>query len=199
MPHLAIPSVTTEHLDRFRLNHFSSPQHSHFCDSFIWQEPHAHAPAYDVSESEGIDHDEQGDSLGFYPDGVKRTLTDEQIAMFRFSEVQNLLKMKRAREEKKREKKRERKLRKKQITQERVSSIMTADGIMPTTDVSSSSTPDKYQKDRLEATIWNSQASSSLRASVANEGDATNKAETPSNCTDENIHVPEKTFLWPVL
>lgn len=162
--------------------------------------------------------------MGFYPDGVKRTLTDEQIAMFRFSEVQNLLskpsftvslslessrggtqiliidiEMKRAREEKKREKKRERKLRKKQITQERVSSIMTADGIMPTTDVSSSSTPDKYQKDRLEATIWNSQASSSLRASVANEGDATNKAETPSNCTDENIHVPEKTFLWPVL
>ncbi|KUI58148.1 hypothetical protein VP1G_05435 [Cytospora mali] len=35
---------------------------------------------------------EDDDGLGYYPDGVKRTLTDEQIAMFRHSEIQTLLK-----------------------------------------------------------------------------------------------------------
>lgn len=30
---------------------------------------------------------EDDDGLGYYPDGVKRTLTDEQIAMFRHSEI----------------------------------------------------------------------------------------------------------------
>lgn len=34
--------------------------------------------------------DEEDDGLGYYPDGVKRTLTDEQIAMFRHSELQAL-------------------------------------------------------------------------------------------------------------
>ena len=31
------------------------------------------------------------DNLGYYPDGVKRTLTDEQIAIFRHSEVYKLI------------------------------------------------------------------------------------------------------------
>lgn len=34
--------------------------------------------------------DEEDDGLGYYSDGVKRTLTDEQIAMFRHSELQAL-------------------------------------------------------------------------------------------------------------
>lgn len=29
--------------------------------------------------------------LGYYPDGVKRTLTDEQVAMFRYSEEQAII------------------------------------------------------------------------------------------------------------
>lgn len=36
--------------------------------------------------------DEEDDGLGYYPDGVKRTLTDEQIAMFRHSELRDLRK-----------------------------------------------------------------------------------------------------------
>lgn len=36
-------------------------------------------------------HDEDDDSLGYYHDGVKRTLTDEQVAMFRHSEVYAIL------------------------------------------------------------------------------------------------------------
>ena len=36
--------------------------------------------------------DEDGeDALGYYDDGVKRTLTDEQIEMFRHSEIQQLM------------------------------------------------------------------------------------------------------------
>ncbi|KAI9835736.1 MAG: hypothetical protein M1819_001914 [Sarea resinae] len=33
----------------------------------------------------------EDDGLGYYPDGVKRTLTDQQIAMFRHSEIHALL------------------------------------------------------------------------------------------------------------
>nr|POF07826.1 hypothetical protein CFP56_66118 [Quercus suber] len=37
------------------------------------------------------DMDSENDELGYYDDGVRRTLTDDQIAMFRHSEVQELL------------------------------------------------------------------------------------------------------------
>ena len=38
------------------------------------------------------DHQEaEEDDLGYYPDGVKRTLTDEQIKIFRHSEIHALL------------------------------------------------------------------------------------------------------------
>jgi hypothetical protein len=42
------------------------------------------------------DDDDDDDGLGYYADGVKRTLTDEQIAIFRHSEIHSLL---RAREQ----------------------------------------------------------------------------------------------------
>lgn len=38
---------------------------------------------------------EEDDGLGYYDDGVKRTLTDEQIAMFRHSEIESLLRAQR--------------------------------------------------------------------------------------------------------
>lgn len=41
--------------------------------------------------------DEDADGLGYYPDGVKRTLTDEQIAIFRHSEIHSLLQEKKLR------------------------------------------------------------------------------------------------------
>ena len=37
----------------------------------------------------------EADDLGYYPDGVKRTLTDEQIAIFRHSEIQAILRERR--------------------------------------------------------------------------------------------------------
>lgn len=45
---------------------------------------------YEGSDELYYEDDEDGDGLGYYPDGVKRTLTDEQIAMFRHSETQAL-------------------------------------------------------------------------------------------------------------
>ena len=45
----------------------------------------------------GYDGDEDG--LGYYADGVKRTLTDEQIAMFRHSEIYALLRKRQVQKE----------------------------------------------------------------------------------------------------
>ena len=42
---------------------------------------------------------EDDDGLGYYPDGVKRTLTDEQIAMFRHSEIHQLQRARRLEQE----------------------------------------------------------------------------------------------------
>ncbi|KAK4942942.1 hypothetical protein LTR10_017326 [Elasticomyces elasticus] len=48
------------------------------------------------------------DDLGFYQDGVKRTLTEEQVKMFRHSEIQRLLKERRiAREKEEKQRKRQ--------------------------------------------------------------------------------------------
>jgi hypothetical protein len=50
--------------------------------------------------SETVDEDiDDDDGLGYYPDGVKRTLTDEQIRIFRHSEIHSLLRQKQLREE----------------------------------------------------------------------------------------------------
>ena len=48
-----------------------------------------------------IDVFEDDDGLGYYPDGVKRTLTDEQIAMFRHSEIYAIIRQRQLRLENK--------------------------------------------------------------------------------------------------
>ena len=53
-----------------------------------------HGAHVDLEATHGDD-----DGLGYYPDGVKRTLTDDQIAMFRHSEIQLLLRERRRRRE----------------------------------------------------------------------------------------------------
>lgn len=49
-----------------------------------------HGDEEEVYEEEEYYEEEEDDELGYYPDGVKRTLTDDQIAMFRHSELQAL-------------------------------------------------------------------------------------------------------------
>ena len=41
-----------------------------------------------MSHAEDPSH--ENDGLGYYDDGIKRTLTDEQVRMFRHSEIQRL-------------------------------------------------------------------------------------------------------------
>jgi hypothetical protein len=54
---------------------FLRPDFVHTSDTYCYQ--------YEEEE-------EEDDGLGYYPDGVKRTLTDEQIAIFRHSELEAL-------------------------------------------------------------------------------------------------------------
>lgn len=44
-----------------------------------------------MGECESGYDEEEEDDLGYYPDGVKRTLTDAQIAIFRHTELQEML------------------------------------------------------------------------------------------------------------
>ncbi|KAL8900408.1 MAG: hypothetical protein Q9192_001092 [Flavoplaca navasiana] len=50
------------------------------------------------NDANGVQSVEE-DDLGYYPDGVKRTLTDEQIAMFRHSEIYALQRKRQLRKE----------------------------------------------------------------------------------------------------
>jgi hypothetical protein len=77
-------------LEAFHKAHFSTTSLDHFGTHFLGPVPE------DENQEE-----EEDDGLGYYPDGVKRTLTDEQIAMFRHSEIQALLREKRHAEENK--------------------------------------------------------------------------------------------------
>ncbi|EXJ88188.1 hypothetical protein A1O1_05118 [Capronia coronata CBS 617.96] len=65
------------------------------------------------ADSDHKNQNESGDGLGYYEDGVERTLTDEQIEMFRHSEIQRLLNERRAA----RQKEEKRKLRKERDTE----------------------------------------------------------------------------------
>ena len=57
------------------------------------KEPHNEAANEEAFQGE------EDDDLGYYPDGVKRTLTDDQIAMFRHSEIYSILRERQVRKE----------------------------------------------------------------------------------------------------
>ncbi|KAF2636595.1 hypothetical protein P280DRAFT_533159 [Massarina eburnea CBS 473.64] len=86
---LQVPSVTIDDLRLFHAKHF----------------PHAPLPEqYPTGAEEEVetavgccDYGEEDDGLGYYDDGVKRTLTDEQIAMFRHTEIHTILRDRRRR------------------------------------------------------------------------------------------------------
>ncbi|PMD38106.1 hypothetical protein L207DRAFT_585020 [Hyaloscypha variabilis F] len=76
---MAVPVILAEDLATFHAAHFSADSTTHFAERFL-------GPVEDET-SENI----EDDGLGYYEDGIKRTLTDEQIAIFRHSEIQALL------------------------------------------------------------------------------------------------------------
>lgn len=73
--------VTQDDLHSFHAHIFGSPAPTQL---FRTQEPHSDTVYEDFVET-------QNDDLGYYPDGAKRTLTDDQIAMFRHSEIYSIL------------------------------------------------------------------------------------------------------------
>ncbi|KAL2802643.1 hypothetical protein BJX63DRAFT_425910 [Aspergillus granulosus] len=77
-----VPLVTLEDLQSFQAKHFPTSV----------QAPEPTNESYD-------DDDEDDDGLGYYPDGVKRTLTDEQIRIFRLSEIHALLRERQIKQE----------------------------------------------------------------------------------------------------
>ncbi|OJD15522.1 hypothetical protein AJ78_04218 [Emergomyces pasteurianus Ep9510] len=78
-----IPSVTLQDLHGFRARHFRQGNSES-----------VHSLMLPVADDEHLN----GDGLGYYPDGAKRTLTDQQIEIFRHSEIQKLQRMKRWKE-----------------------------------------------------------------------------------------------------
>ncbi|CAI0648659.1 unnamed protein product [Colletotrichum noveboracense] len=95
--HFAVPNISNDELTSFFESHFSDAALQGFKSDFFSPEKHAgdENAAYDDEEY----YEEEDDGLGYYPDGVKRTLTDEQIAMFRHSEIEALRKEKEKAEE----------------------------------------------------------------------------------------------------
>ncbi|OQD73795.1 hypothetical protein PENDEC_c013G02641 [Penicillium decumbens] len=75
---MQVPSVTSEDLQAFQAAHFPG-QHKPLIP-----------PITEPAQEDNHVYDAE-DDLGYYPDGVKRTLTDEQIRIFRHSEIHALL------------------------------------------------------------------------------------------------------------
>ena len=75
----------------FHNTHFGATSANHFTATFLEPSPDATI----ALTQDGTLAEEEEDDLGYYPDGAKRTLTDEQIAMFRHSEIQTLLRERR--------------------------------------------------------------------------------------------------------
>lgn len=74
-------------------------QNRHFLQTDITPTAALNTGSLESAGTQYEDVSEDDDGLGYYPHGVKRTLTDEQIAMFRHSEIYTLLRERQVREE----------------------------------------------------------------------------------------------------
>ncbi|KAI1137176.1 hypothetical protein F5Y05DRAFT_80630 [Hypoxylon sp. FL0543] len=88
-----VPEISQAEINSFHDAHFSTAALELF-DFQFFQPGNAHDDNQDYEDHETYeDYYEEGeedDGLGYYPDGVKRTLTDEQIEIFRHSELEAL-------------------------------------------------------------------------------------------------------------
>lgn len=87
-----IPAVTIDDLRVFHAKHFP---HAALPGQFMCSTETTQGHVSDAVE----EYYEEDDGLGYYPDGTKRTLTDEQIAIFRHSEIQEILRKRRLQRE----------------------------------------------------------------------------------------------------
>ncbi|KAI8951939.1 hypothetical protein F4801DRAFT_578036 [Xylaria longipes] len=89
LPSFEAPEVSQADIEAFHATHFSNHAISLFDSQFL-RPDFAHVDDAGYYHYEEEDDDGDNDGLGYYPDGVKRTLTDEQIAIFRHSELEAL-------------------------------------------------------------------------------------------------------------
>ncbi|KAG9247803.1 hypothetical protein BJ878DRAFT_477083 [Calycina marina] len=97
---MATPDISQADIATFHSTHFAAASTNHFSKQFL-------GPVEvrgEYADKEYWEEEEDG-GLGYYSDGVKRTLTDEQISIFRHSEIQALLRERRRDEEAKEDKK----------------------------------------------------------------------------------------------
>ncbi|EGD85780.1 hypothetical protein H112_06702 [Trichophyton rubrum D6] len=81
-----IPIVTCDDLSAFHAKHFTTQDFNPTVASDFF------ASSFNNTEAQSTDNDDlYDDRLGYYLDGVKRTLTEEQVQIFRHSEIQALL------------------------------------------------------------------------------------------------------------
>ncbi|KAK1715522.1 uncharacterized protein BDZ83DRAFT_756230 [Colletotrichum acutatum] len=90
IPSFAAPSVSNNDLVAFFEAHFSGAAVRNFQADFLNPNHQPDAATANASVEEDGDVFEEEDDLGYYHDGVKRTLTDDQIAMFRHSELETI-------------------------------------------------------------------------------------------------------------
>ncbi|KAI0882100.1 uncharacterized protein GGS22DRAFT_47775 [Annulohypoxylon maeteangense] len=84
-----VPEVSQAEIRSFHDAHFSNSAIELFDIQFLRPDNAQNEDQY-YEEYEEYYEEEEDDGLGYYPDGVKRTLTDEQIAIFRHSELESL-------------------------------------------------------------------------------------------------------------
>ncbi|KAH9873837.1 hypothetical protein IAQ61_004464 [Plenodomus lingam] len=89
----SVPTVTIDDLCAFHATHFP---HVVLPDQFLHGAGNMIAQDHAEPTEEYFDVEPE-DDLGYYPDGAKRTLTDEQIAIFRHSEIREILRERRSR------------------------------------------------------------------------------------------------------
>ncbi|KAI9886215.1 MAG: hypothetical protein M1823_002011 [Watsoniomyces obsoletus] len=95
---LQIPTVTPKCSKSFASTYLLQSQHplalydstNNHAPPLAHHQPDAEHKEY-IQEEENGDYDSEEDELGYYPDGVKRTLTPAQVAMFRHSEIHAIL------------------------------------------------------------------------------------------------------------
>ncbi|CRG92032.1 hypothetical protein PISL3812_09087 [Talaromyces islandicus] len=84
MENIQVPTVTMEDLVKFQTEHFHHLQFPfHAAENDVYYG--------EYYEEEYAEEEEDEEDLGYYEDGVKRTLSDEQVKIFRHSEIHSLL------------------------------------------------------------------------------------------------------------
>ncbi|KAK3984137.1 hypothetical protein QBC44DRAFT_23549 [Cladorrhinum sp. PSN332] len=93
---IRVPHISQAEMIAFYEAHFAQFATNHFESHFL--RPNQPAPQKNSYTGEAEEYyeeeEEEDDGLGYYPDGVKRTLTNEQIAIFRHSELEALRRVK---------------------------------------------------------------------------------------------------------